>query len=161
MEQRPMDSRRVLTLLVAGLFLAVATAAVVFGARSDDDQTKNLAAVVRDSAREETILVRLMAPDDGCWTRTITDELRVDDEVSEGCGAVTFPVRVRKEITISFERRPPASWTWCLVAAVDGKVVLTRGPDSNPEYSLDVYWSPPELEGTPVPEVEPVTCAES
>jgi hypothetical protein len=158
MEQRSRDSRRSLTLLLAGLFVAVATAAVVLGVRSEDDQVTNSDAVT-GSPPEETILVRLMAPDDGCWTRTITDELNVEDEVTEGCGPVTFPVRFRKEINISFERNPPASWTWCLVAAVDGKVVLTRGPDSNPEYSLDVYWAPPELGGTP-PEIAPVTCAE-
>jgi hypothetical protein len=157
MDQRSRNSRQLVTLLAAGLFVVVATAAVLLGARLDDDQADNLEAVTA-SGPEETILVRLMAPDDGCWTRTITDELEVEDDVTEGCGPVTFPVRFRKAVTISFERNPPASWTWCLIAAVDGKVVLTRGPDSNPEYSLDVYWAPPELGGTP-PEIAPVRCA--
>ena len=106
------------------------------------------------------MVVSLMAPDDGCWTRTISDELKVEDDMTEGCGSVTFPVRFRKDIDISFERRPPASWTWCLMAAVDGKIVLTRGPDASPEHSLDVVW-PPKFGGTsPSAAVPPVTCAE-
>src|SRR5688500_7956052 len=111
MEQRSRDSRRLLTLVAAVLFVGVSTAAVVIGARSQDDQKDDLGAgAVTASAPEDTILVSLMAPDDGCWLRTITDGLNVEDDVTEGCGSATFRVSVRKEIRISFERSPPASW---------------------------------------------------
>jgi hypothetical protein len=142
----------------AGLTVGVVVTVAVLADRSDPIERANLDAV-EQTPPAKTILVRLMAPDDGCWTRTITDELKAEDEVKEDCGAVTFTVPVRKDINISFERRPPGSWTWCLVAAVDGKLVLTRGPDSNPEYGMDVYWAIPEPGWEPF-HIEPVSCAE-
>jgi len=147
-----------LALLAAGLTIGVAVTAVVFLYDSTESDPNRDAISAR--APEKTMLVRLMAPDDGCWTRTIRDELNVEDEVTEGCGPVTLPVRFRKDIDISFERRPPASWTWCLVAAVDGQIVLTRGPDSNPDYSLDAQWPPKFGGNSPIVEVAPVACAE-
>jgi hypothetical protein len=161
MEQRP-DVPRWLILLLVGVFAGLAAAAGVLGARSDDDQPDDLdvatssapeATIPGTAPEEQTIVLRLTAPGDGCWTRTITDQPNVDGKVAEGCGSVSFPVRVRNWVDISFERRPPASWTWCLVGTVDGRIVLTRGPDSNPEYSLDVYWAPQAVLPPAVPAV--------
>lgn len=112
-----------------------------------------LSASYAEDRPENTILVRFMAPDDGCWTATIEDEIR------DGCGSLTFPLNVRGDINVVFERTPPAAWTWCLVVEADGKIVQTVGPDSNPDYPLGFWWGPPELSGNPPDlQVEPVTC---
>ena len=150
-----------IALFFSGLAVGVVVTAVIVGVdRSGSDHVENIDAISA-GAPEKEILLRLMAPDDGCWTRTIMDELAADDEISEGCGSVTFSLPFREGIMVSFERMPPASWTWCLSAAVDGKVVLTRGPDSNPDYSMDVTWSPADVESwSPGVKIEPVTCAE-
>jgi hypothetical protein len=103
-----------------------------------------------DELPEQTIEVRLMAPDDGCWRATIGDEVR------DGCGGLTLPLLVRGETNVLFERTPPAAWTWCAVVEVDGKVVMTRGPDSNPDYELAIWYTPTEYPAEY--QIEPVTC---
>jgi hypothetical protein len=106
-----------------------------------------------DELPERTIDVRLMAPEDGCWTATIEDELR------DGCGGLTLPLRIRGDINVVFERTPPAAWTWCLVVEADGEIVQTVGPDSNPDYPLGFWHGPAEISGNPPAlQIEPVTC---
>ena len=143
-------------LILAGVVVGVAVTVTASYMRSQLDRNENLDAITATAPRK-ILLVRLMAPDDGCWTRTIGGESNVEDEVAEGCGPVTFSVRYRKDVNISFERRPHASWTWCLSAAAGGRVVLNRGPDSSPDYSLEVYFDGKPPRGR----IEPVACAES
>lgn len=105
-----------------------------------------------DRLPEKTIVARLIAPEDGCWTATI------EDEIEDGCGSRDLSLDVRGEVLVAFERNPPAAWPWCLNLELDGRVVQTFGPDSNPSYPLAFWYAPPEPGYGEDGEVEPVDC---
>jgi hypothetical protein len=105
-----------------------------------------------DGLPETTIVARLTAPADGCWIATI------EDEIEEGCGSRDLSLDVRGEVNVVFERDPPGAWTWCLNLEVDGRVVQTLGPGSNPVQPLGFRYAPPEPGYGANVEVEPVRC---
>jgi hypothetical protein len=149
-------NRRVIALALACLLIGLAAGAavgVLVLDDSSDDASEDSEQAAAVDPNEATLRVRLMAPDDGCWTRTI------EDEVERGCGSLTFPLQVRAGVPVVFDREPRAAWTWCIVVEEEGKIIMTRGPDSSPDYSLDFSWQPPELSGNPPDlQIEPVTC---
>ena len=109
----------------------------------------------------KTVLVRVDAPEDGCWWATIDGRL-----LRTGCGSVAFPLEVQgyEYVSVHFERQMPGDWHFSAAIEADGRIVQTVGPTSTQYPSLDIGYRIPETglvpTGPPIPfppEPEPTT----
>ncbi|MBA3567486.1 MAG: hypothetical protein H0W31_11630 [Actinobacteria bacterium] len=78
-----------------------------------------------------TVLVRVEAPNGGCWSATIEDDVR------NGCGSLAFPLVVEGSVSIFMERLGPAERPITAMIEVDGQVVQTVGPTTTEYPTFD------------------------
>ncbi len=95
--------------------------------------------VLRHDARlpVTTVLVRVEAPNGGCWSATIEDDVR------DGCGSLVFPIDVEGSVSIFMERLGPAEQPITAMIEVDGQVVQTVGPATKKYPTFDIAYVVP------------------